>query len=160
LVTPGYFQTVGQQLYRGRIFNDTDDGRNHVAIVNRALAMQQWPGQNPIGHHIYTGDLHAWATVVGEVDDVHSYSLERSPVPNLYLPEADGPDTSITIMVRTQGDPTMMDETIRRVLRGDREISVRYVESMPELMAHQVVIRRFSSGSLQHLAVWLLHSRS
>ncbi len=144
LVTPGYFHTVGQQFYRGRPFNDADDTRNHVAIVNRALAMQQWPGQNPIGHRVYTGDLHAWATVVGEVGDVHSYSLERAPVPNLYLPEADGPAASMTIFVRTHGDPTQMDETVRRVLRRDGQITVRYVESMPELMAHQVAVRRFS----------------
>src|SRR6185437_12102397 len=143
-VTPGYFQTVGQQVYRGRTFSSADDGRSHVAIVNRALANQQWPGQNPIGHRIYTDDLHAWVTVVGEVGDVHSYSLERTPVPNLYLPEADGPDTSMTIFVRTHGDPAQMDEAIRRVLRRDSEIDVKYVESMPELMAHQVALRRFS----------------
>jgi len=112
--------------------------------VNHSLAAQQWPGQNPIGHRIYSGDIHAWATVIGEVADVHSYSLERAPVPNLYLPEADGPDTSMTIMVRTQGDPTLMNETVRRVLRGDSNVTVRYVESMPELMAHQVALRRFS----------------
>lgn len=143
-VTPGYFQTVGQEIYRGRAFNESDDGGNHVAIVNRALAAEQWPGQDPIGHRIYSGELKAWATVVGEVGDVHSYSLERAPEPNLYLPEADGPSTSMTIFVRTIGDPSQMDETIRRVLRNDNEIEVRYVESMPELMGHQVAVRRFS----------------
>jgi hypothetical protein len=51
-VTPSYFDTIGRSLLRGRIFNDADDGGNHVAIVNRALAMQEWPGQDPIGHRI------------------------------------------------------------------------------------------------------------
>ena len=45
LVTPNYFNTVGQTLLLGRAFNDADDGRNHVAIVNRALAQHEWPGQ-------------------------------------------------------------------------------------------------------------------
>ncbi len=143
-VIPGYFHTVGQEIYRGRAFNHGDDGQNRVAIVNRVLAAEQWPGEDPIGHRIYSGELHAWATVVGEVGDVHSYSLERAPVPNLYLPEADGPDTSMSIFVRTFGDPSQMDETIRRILRSDNEIEVRHVESMPELMAHQVAVRRFS----------------
>ena len=57
LVTPNYFKTVGQTLLRGRVFNDADDGRNHVAIVNRALAQHEWPGENPIGHRIFSGDL-------------------------------------------------------------------------------------------------------
>jgi predicted permease len=144
LVTPNYFETVGQTLLRGRSFNDADDGRNHVAIVNRALAQQQWPGENPIGHRIFSGDLKTWATVVGEVGDVHSYSLDRTPVPNLYLPEADGPDSSMTIMMRTAGDPSVLDETARRALRGNPSLTVRYVESMPELMAHAVAMRRFS----------------
>jgi predicted permease len=144
LVTPNYFGTVGQTLQRGRAFNGADDGRNHVAIVNRALAQQQWPGENPIGHRVFSGDLQAWATVVGEVGDVHSYSLDRAPVPNLYLPEADGPDTSMTIFLRTGSDPSEVEETVRRVLRSRTGLTVRYVESMPELMAHAVALRRFS----------------
>lgn len=144
LVTPRYFETVGQSLMRGRVFNDADDGRNHVAIVNRALAVQEWPGEDPIGHRIFSGDLNAWATIVGEVGDVHSYSLDRTPVPNLYLPEADRPDTSMTIFLRTTGDPTRLDEKLRLVLRSKTGITLRYVESMPELMAHAVTVRRFS----------------
>ncbi len=144
LVTPNYFRTVGQTVLRGRAFNGADDGRNHVAIVNRALARHEWPGENPIGHRIFSGDLKAWATVVGEVGDVHSYSLDRTPVPNLYLPEADGPDTSMTIFLRTAGDPDGLDETVRRVLRNNTGLTVRYVESMPELMAQAVAMRQFS----------------
>ncbi len=85
-----------------------------------------------------------WRCGRSEVGNVHSYSLDRTPRPNLYIPEADGPDTSMTLFVRTQGDPGAMDETIRRVLRHDNEISLRYVESMPELMSYQVAVRRFS----------------
>lgn len=144
LVTPNYFQTIGQTVLRGRVFNDADDGRTHVAIVNRALALQEWPGEDPVGHRIFSGDLKAWATVVGEVSDVHSYSLDRSPVPNLYLPETDGPDTSMTIFMRTAGDPTELDEVVRRILRSNTGLTIRYVESMPELMSHAVAMRRFS----------------
>jgi predicted permease len=144
LVTPNYFETIGQTLMRGRVFNDADNGRNHVAIVNRALAQREWPGDNPIGHRIFSGDLKQWATVVGEVGDVHSYSLESTPLPNLYLPEADAPDTSMTIFLRTAGDPSQLNETVRRLLRNDSALTVRYVESMPELMAHAVAMRQFS----------------
>ncbi len=143
-VTPGYFRTVRQLLYRGRDFNTADDGRAHVAIVNRALADGEWPGENPIGHRIFSGELKAWATVVGEVGDVHSYSLDRAPQPNLYLPEADGPDVHITLMLRTSADPGAMQEAVRRLLRKNNQITVNYVQSMPELMAHQVALRRFS----------------
>jgi predicted permease len=145
LVTPNYFETVGQTLLHGRAFNDADDGRNHVAIVNRALAQHEWgPWENPVGHRVFSEDLNAWTTVVGEVGDVHSYSLDRTPVPNLYLPEADGPDTSMTIFLRTASDPNVLEETVRRLLRSKADLTVRYVESMPELMAHAVALRQFS----------------
>jgi predicted permease len=143
-VTPGYFHTMGQEIYRGRGFRSSDDSGNHVAIVNHTLAEQQWPGRNPLGRRIYSDAVHAWATVVGEVGDVHSYSLEEAPRPNLYLPEADGPDTSITFMVRTHGDPNLLDEPVRRTLRRDGNVSLRYVESMPELMGHRVALRSFA----------------
>ena len=143
-VVPGYFHTVSQILYRGRDFNTADDGRNHVAIVNRALANQEWPGENPIGHRIFSGQLNTWATVIGEVGDVHSYSLERAPVPNLYLPVSDGPDVHMTIIMRTSDDPETMQETIRRLLRSNNQITTNYVQSMPTLMGHQVALRRFS----------------
>jgi predicted permease len=143
-VTPGYFHTMSQLLYRGRDFNAADDGRNHVAIVNHALANQEWPGENPIGHRIFTGELKTWAIVVGEVGDVHSYSLERAPVPNLYLPEADDPDVHMTVMMRTARDPAAVGETVRRLLRSNSQITTNYIESMPELMGHQVALRQFS----------------
>jgi hypothetical protein len=31
-------------------------------------------GTRPIGHRIFSGDLKAWATLVGEAGGVHSYS--------------------------------------------------------------------------------------
>jgi ABC-type antimicrobial peptide transport system permease subunit len=65
-------------------------------------------------------------------------------VPNLYLPEADGPDTSMTIFLRTASDPNILEETVRRLLRSKADLTVRYVESMPELMSHAVAMRQFS----------------
>jgi predicted permease len=40
-ISPGYFSTIGQSLLEGRDFNEADDGRNHVAIVNQALTKRE-----------------------------------------------------------------------------------------------------------------------
>ncbi len=100
-------------------------------------------GVSPIGHRVYSGDLHAWATVVGEVGDVHSYSLDRAPVPNLYLPEASRPGHSDDYFYADGWRPRANWMTVRRVLRGRTGLTVRYVESMPELMTHAVALRQF-----------------
>ena len=54
------------------------------------------------------------------------------------------PDVHEVLMMRTAGDPDGMEEMVRRLLQKDNLITVKYVESMPELMGHQVALRQFS----------------
>ncbi len=55
-VSPGYFETLGTPLLRGRDFGpqDSEFGQRTV-IVNDSLARAYFPGQNPIGRHISIG---------------------------------------------------------------------------------------------------------
>ena len=58
-IGPGYFSTIGQSLRRqAATLQQDDDGRNHVAIVNQALAAREWPGQSALGHRVHTGEIH------------------------------------------------------------------------------------------------------
>jgi predicted permease len=143
-VTPGYFSAIGQTLYSGRDFNAEDKGGDHVAIVNRALATQEWHEQDPIGKRIWSGDIQAWATVIGVVGNVHNFDLTSPPVPNLYFPEADHPKTALTIVLRTNGDPAGLAETVRRTLvREHPDLALFRLQPMNARMAHQVAQRSF-----------------
>jgi len=143
-VLPGYFATIGQTLYSGRDFNPADDGRNHLVIVNRALAQQEWPGQNPLGKRLYTGQINAWATVIGVVGNVHNYDLSTPPVPNLYLPEADNPQTAMAFMLRTTGDPDALAHEVRATIhRLYPDLAFYRLQSMQERMSNQTAQRRF-----------------
>lgn len=52
-ITPGYFQTMGIRLQRGRDFSSTDRAAAPlVAIVSDNLAARLWPAQNPIGKRL------------------------------------------------------------------------------------------------------------
>jgi predicted permease len=56
-ILPGYFQTIGATLIEGRDFTDADDAtRQHVAIIDDALAKQNWPGQDPLGRRLNISD--------------------------------------------------------------------------------------------------------
>ena len=143
-VTPGYFSTIGQTLYSGRDFTPSDNASRHVAIVNRALAAQEWPGQNPLGKRLYTGDTDAWAVVVGVVGDVHNFDLAIPPVPNLYLPEADNPQTAMAFLLRTGNDPALSAHAVRAMLhRFYPDLALYKLQTMPERMSRQVAQRRF-----------------
>jgi predicted permease len=143
-VTPGYFAAIGQTLYSGRDFNDGDNGSNHVVIVNRALASQEWPGKDPLGKRIWSGDIQAWATVVGVVGDVHNFDLTSRPVPNLYFPETDHSKTAMTMVLRTAGDPALLSETVRRTLVHQHpDLALFRLQPMETRMEHEVAQRNF-----------------
>lgn len=142
-VLPGYFSTIGQTLYSGRDFTGSDSG-NHVAIINRALAAQEWPGQNPIGKRLFTGETKGWATVIGVVGDVHNFDLSTPPVPNLYIPEADDPQNEMTFMLRTKGNPELLVHEVREaVLHLDSSPTLTRIGSMEGYMSRQTAQRSF-----------------
>jgi putative ABC transport system permease protein len=85
VVSPGYFQTLGMPLLQGRDFQNSDvDGAPLVAIVDKKLANQYWPGGNAIGRRIRTGDPE-WYTVVGVVSTIKTVGLNENPDPHIYL---------------------------------------------------------------------------
>lgn len=143
-VTPRYFATVGQPLPQGRDFTSADNGSRHVAIVNRLLAEREWPGESAIGHRVKTGDLNAWATVVGVVGNVHSYDLESAPGPDLYLPEADNPQTAMVFVIRTSCDPALLTRMVRDLIRAQHsDLALYHLRTMTEEMSYEVELRSF-----------------
>jgi putative ABC transport system permease protein len=85
VVSPGYFQALGMSLLKGRDFQNSDtDETQLVAIVDKKLADQYWPGGDPIGKRIRTGDPE-WYTVVGVVSTIKTTGLNEPTGPHLYL---------------------------------------------------------------------------
>jgi predicted permease len=94
-ILPGYFQTIGATLIEGRDFTDADDAaRQHVAIIDDALAQQTWPGQEPLGRRLNISDSpkgfyrfeRDWVVVVGVVKHVQYHSLTTMVRPQIYVP--------------------------------------------------------------------------
>ena len=82
VATPGYFETMGIRLVRGRLFDDRDiAGSERVAVVSESTARALWPGEDPIGRRIlmsaFTPGVQGrqWRTVVGVVADVRYRGL-------------------------------------------------------------------------------------
>ncbi len=51
-VGPGYFQTMGIEVLRGREFRRDEPSARRLAIVNEALARRLWPGQEAVGREL------------------------------------------------------------------------------------------------------------
>jgi predicted permease len=148
-ISPNYFSTIGQSLLEGRDFNAADDGRNHVAIVNQALASREWPGQSALGHRVRTGEIRtpeggSWATVVGVVGNVHNYDLVSQPGPDLYIPRAENPSSFARFILNVNGDPDLLKNAARTKLKAEfPEATILGFETMSEEMSSEVSERAF-----------------
>ena len=84
-----YFRTAGIPLLRGRLFDKRDGPDSlHVAVISEAVAQQQWPKDDPIGHVIEFGNMDGNLkplTIVGVVGDVRAEGLDRPVTPVIYV---------------------------------------------------------------------------
>jgi putative ABC transport system permease protein len=85
-VLPGYIETAGVRLVRGRVLTWADiRGRSDAAVVSDAAAALLFPGQDPIGRTLRSGDR--MLEIVGLAADVRM-SLEREVPPPVYATPA------------------------------------------------------------------------
>ncbi|MEJ2187180.1 MAG: ABC transporter permease [Gemmatimonadota bacterium] len=124
LISPGFFQTFGTKLARGRDFTvDDRRGSNPVAIVNESFAKQIFGDQDPVGRQIRLGDsksTNEWRTIVGVAPDMVMQGLNQ-PEENprgLYLPLAQADAQFISIAVRTRGNPMAAASVVRREVQA------------------------------------------
>jgi predicted permease len=111
LASPGYFQTVGIPLLRGRTFDKGDRaGTSPVALVSAAMAQRYWPGEDALGKRIAlpwnsTADGPNWRTIVGVVGDVRHTGLREEGRSEMYLPFAQVAwPRQMTFVVEATGD--------------------------------------------------------
>ncbi len=153
-VSPGYFQSLGVALLRGRLFEDSDRGRRgQILIVNDSMARRYFPGQNPVGKRIKTGDVSfvptsQWETIVGVVSDVKYGGLDSASEATLYVPYFQtywpGFSREMFLVVRAQGDPEAIAPGLRAAVRGlDRDVPLADLRTMNELLAGSVAEPRF-----------------
>jgi predicted permease len=83
-VTPGYFQTFGIPILRGRPFVETDRTAQPVVILSESAAQMLFAGQDPIGHTVFVRSSDAWAEVVGVAREIRNTGPTQEPEPELY----------------------------------------------------------------------------
>ena len=149
VATPGYLRALEIELLRGRGIEDQDgEASGKVALINRAMAEQLWAGEDPLGKRIrFSGDPLAaptWRTVVGVVDDVSQYGLDKKPPMQIYVPHTQFATSFNNFVVKTDGEPAAMTAAVRgEILKLDPEQALYNVTTMQELMADAIALRRF-----------------
>ncbi|HYG62128.1 MAG TPA: ABC transporter permease, partial [Thermoanaerobaculia bacterium] len=122
VATPEFFQALGIPLVRGRIFDARDrQGAPRVVLLNQAAARRYFPGENPLGKRIQLGwvrdDERQGGEVVGIVGDMKQVGLDQPAEPELYMPFAQSPVASISVVMRASGDPAALAAAARAQVR-------------------------------------------
>ena len=122
VVSPGYFETVGMQIIRGRGFSEADHtDATPAVIVNETFARQAWPEQDPLGRRIRGGDDSSqspWLTVVGVIRDAHRSEVTRAIRPEIYLSALQSTPRTQTLLMRTAVEPAAVIQSVRRELQA------------------------------------------
>ena len=154
-MSPEYFETMRIPLLQGRGIEETDRiGAPGVAVINRTLARQVWPGGDALGQRILLGGGatdSVWRTVVGIVGDVRHRGLDADPRPEIYLPHAQFPAgtgtalRTLRLVLRTETDPARLTGTLRAaVAELDPDIPLADVQTMEEALGAWATERRLT----------------
>jgi putative ABC transport system permease protein len=149
-VSFGYFDT----MRIARLAGDVCKGASNTndVVVNRSFASRYFDGNSPVGHTLgyATASLYTPPSGVirGMVGDARENGIDTQPVPTVYSCIS-APNPFPNYLVRTQGNPMAMAQTIRQKLH-----QIEPGRSVYALMPLQQHLDEVSSEN--RLRTWLL----
>jgi putative ABC transport system permease protein len=161
-ITGGYFYTMEQALLEGREFDASDDtDAPRVVIINELLATRyfDYPRRSPIGQRVATGSRGepVWRTIVGVVADTRHFGIRDGTRPAMYFPYRQLTFPAMTIVARTDGDPTALVPDVREAVSSiDPALAASAMVPMTERVASALVTERFVTNLLSAFAILAL----
>lgn len=143
-VEDGFREVMGIPLFQGRWFDSRERGSTRpVAVVNQALVDQYFPNESPLGRQIKLGrpeSSEPWLTIVGIVANVKTTTVFQEMgfivKPALYRPLAQDPLASMSLLIRTRGEPEAIAHPLQqKLLALDGDITVSDVKTMDERLS-------------------------
>lgn len=153
-VTPGYFETMGMRIIRGRALSERDTASaQRVVVINQTMVDRYFSGQDPIGKRLEIGFAvpPRWREIVGVVADVRTAGLDRDTPVQAYVSYYQDPNTvglgpgPITVLARTSGNPAAVGNAMKSaILNVDRSQPVYAMQPMTDIIGQSIAQRRFS----------------
>jgi putative ABC transport system permease protein len=159
-LTPGTLEALGVKLLQGRFFNagDSQDARR-ACIIDDMMALTYWPGESVIGKRIQIkepglGDANnKWWTVTGLVRHVVTHASGGPPLPNSYLPYAQVPANSGTLVVHSSLGEGALTTALQQALHAlDPDVAWFDIGLLAENVDAQIVPRKLAVALLSILA--------
>jgi len=157
VVGPGYLQTMGIPLQRGRFFTAQDNEHAPLVIaIDDVFARKYFGSQNPLGKGIVFNDTGKRAEIVGVVGHVHQWGLDSDDTQPLraqvYIPCMQMPDaymamvpSGIGVVVRAANNTAGLLDSIRSTSRQMSSQQVLFgALTMDQIISDSLAARRFS----------------
>jgi predicted permease len=168
-VSPGYFETIGNPIVKGRSISEQDTASSRrVAVINEAFARKFFKDEDAIGKHFGNAEIKSAAEyeVIGVAKDARYLTddLEKPMVPFFFLPESQSTVFTAAsnttgevrshflhdIVVRMQPGAKLSEEKVRRALAGvDPNLPVMKMRSLSDQVSgnfnEQRLIARLTS---------------
>ncbi|HYK10354.1 MAG TPA: ABC transporter permease [Gemmatimonadales bacterium] len=152
---PNYFTAAGIPLLAGRNFTATDQrGSGLVVIINKTLADQLFPGQDPIGRHIaWTGEVLKfspfsgdWRTVVGVAANTHDGAPGEASHGVVFEPFAQEVAIGDGLVIRADQNLTGVTTSALRVVRDIAPgVPVEHVQTLTQYRDENVAPQRLNA---------------
>src|SRR5262249_32793070 len=140
MVTPGYFETFGIRVIRGRSFTDQDDAASvRVAMVNEEFVRRYLPNVDPLTQQITIDQLIPGVTrngppvtwqIVGVLHNVRTGDL-REDFPEIDVPFWQSPWPQVGMAVRTSRDQAAITKSIAAAVNSvDPDLPLANIQTM------------------------------
>jgi putative ABC transport system permease protein len=147
--SPSYLQTMNIPLLRGRQLDERDNREDapRVIVVNETLARRHLADRDPLGQRlIIYGE--SWE-IVGVVGNIKHEDLQEEINPEVYFPFAKQVRHSMSLVVKTTGDPGQLAGAVDSELRAlDRDQPIYNVRTMDRVVVESLAPQRVTMGML------------
>ena len=156
MVSPGYFQTFGIRIAKGRAFTEADvAGGAPVAIVNSNFVKKYFPDTDPLTQRLAVeqivpgtaklGDAIQWQ-IVGVYENVRNGGPKDGGFPEIDVPFAQSPEPGVTMAVRTLSQPESLSKSIAAVIQSlDPDLPMAEVKTMDQVLDESMGGDRFGA---------------
>ncbi len=160
LIGLDYFRTFQIPLREGRVFEASDGPDSPaVVLVNETMARAFFP-QGALGQQIGvpapcsgSNCEPIWSTIIGIANDVKTFTLDRAPLPQIYLPHSQYPFPGASVALRTVGDPLPLTREVAAVVRSlDPDMPVFDVKTMEDRVSESIGQPRFETAIVAFFA--------
>src|SRR5205823_2436151 len=125
-------------------------GRQRVVVINEALAHRDFASEDPIGQTAFIGrDPMPWE-IVGVVDNIREFSLDREVEPQFFIDMRQWPASSPLLIptgayyaLRLERDSAAIVPVIRSIVRqADTSAALFHVAPMEQLLSSTIAVPR------------------